>query len=590
VGPTPTFNYGRHTVGANMSADKQTTFVEKLDWRRSGFLLLSAQFVIVLSEVMLNSGLWRITYPLVALGLFSPGAQKIWACILVFRILLLAVGCPTWIEQLLTLHFVAIRAMFVWAMFGRHRLVADNVPAKVLARALLRKASVVRTIRTTSVVILVLGVTVLRVQQPFTMILFAGLFWYIRKLLPRPVPQPPGTRKLGLAEMGLSVASVLVFLLVFELAVRQFVPPAPVVKGSMCMAHPRTWFCNKPNTMSKHITREFTSDYVMSDQGFRDRHYARKDRNTYRILCLGDSFTMGVGVNPDEVYAKVLERLFLESSTTKTIEVVNCGTMGFGIWQSLIIFEEKGLALEPDFVILQIDPGNDVRDALARVGKVMRAWDPSYQSYIRDWRLKRPSRVIHALRGISRGFAFLYDRWQELPPRVSSPRFRWTSAKKLDLAELPPRERQRTWWWEVLLADYYPELEEGWELMEESIRRMARLCERKGIGFLVFSVPLKQEVYRERSLEELHSSGIDPATYDLDKVQRMAEELCKRNAIEYVEVIDRLREHCNGEKAIYYWFDGHLTPLGQRICAEVLFEHLMKTHLRSVVRRPADRT
>ncbi len=44
--------------------------------------------------------------------------------------------------------------------------------------------------------------------------------------------------------------------------------------------------------------------------GFRDREFATtKDAKTYRILCVGDSVTMGLGVAEDEAFPQQLERL-----------------------------------------------------------------------------------------------------------------------------------------------------------------------------------------------------------------------------------------------------------------------------------------
>jgi hypothetical protein len=72
-----------------------------------------------------------------------------------------------------------------------------------------------------------------------------------------------------------------------------------------------------------------------NSQGFRGtKEYSlKKPDNKYRIIVLGDSVTIGHGVEDDETYSAVLER---ELSKIKPTEVINMAVSGFGNAEELI--------------------------------------------------------------------------------------------------------------------------------------------------------------------------------------------------------------------------------------------------------------
>jgi lysophospholipase L1-like esterase len=87
--------------------------------------------------------------------------------------------------------------------------------------------------------------------------------------------------------------------------------------------------------------------------GFRDRdHDVRRIEDTRRILILGDSVTMGIGIkSPEEIYSSVLERELRAAG--KNVEVLNFGVAGYNTQQEVAMLIEKGLVFDPDIVVLQ---------------------------------------------------------------------------------------------------------------------------------------------------------------------------------------------------------------------------------------------
>ncbi|MBU1862824.1 MAG: SGNH/GDSL hydrolase family protein [Candidatus Omnitrophica bacterium] len=87
--------------------------------------------------------------------------------------------------------------------------------------------------------------------------------------------------------------------------------------------------------------------------GYRGTYYKKdKDTQTFRIAVLGDSFTFGHGVTDEETYCAQLEKLLVNSSQSRTFEVLNFGVNDYTTQQEFELFKVKVGAYNPDVVIL----------------------------------------------------------------------------------------------------------------------------------------------------------------------------------------------------------------------------------------------
>jgi lysophospholipase L1-like esterase len=84
----------------------------------------------------------------------------------------------------------------------------------------------------------------------------------------------------------------------------------------------------------------------------RDEHRERKkDWFRYRIVCIGDSCTYGIGYKPHEAYPAQLERLLNEGQPFRRFEVLNLGIAGYSSHLGLTRLREMALGFEPDLLI-----------------------------------------------------------------------------------------------------------------------------------------------------------------------------------------------------------------------------------------------
>ncbi len=90
-----------------------------------------------------------------------------------------------------------------------------------------------------------------------------------------------------------------------------------------------------------------------NSEGLRDRERTvEKPEGVRRVICLGDSTTLGWGIRPEEAYPQVLEDL-LESQDDR-IEVFNVALGGWSTRQERIAYERIARKYRPDAVLLGI--------------------------------------------------------------------------------------------------------------------------------------------------------------------------------------------------------------------------------------------
>src|SRR5262249_50799490 len=92
---------------------------------------------------------------------------------------------------------------------------------------------------------------------------------------------------------------------------------------------------------------------------------APKAPGAYRILMLGDSFTMGEGVSDDQTFSALLQRS-LSSRLSARIEGLNAGVDSYAPILSYLDLRENRLRLEPDAVVLNLDMSDPLQEQYYR--------------------------------------------------------------------------------------------------------------------------------------------------------------------------------------------------------------------------------
>lgn len=95
--------------------------------------------------------------------------------------------------------------------------------------------------------------------------------------------------------------------------------------------------------------------------GLREEPLQRAPAEDLRIAALGDSHTMGEGLNRSESWPEQLERM-LAARLEGSVEVINAGVPGYGTADMYQLLEDRILQLNPDLVILTVSMEDSVTE------------------------------------------------------------------------------------------------------------------------------------------------------------------------------------------------------------------------------------
>jgi lysophospholipase L1-like esterase len=166
----------------------------------------------------------------------------------------------------------------------------------------------------------------------------------------------------------MALASALVSLGLVEVALAVFHPVPYATEFNMYFEpDPHTGYRMRPlgkGFFQGRIPADANSDGLRDDETI-----LAKPAGTFRILALGDSFTVGANVRQEEAWPQALEAL-LRDRPPPRIEVINAGIGGFTPFQYAQYYEAQGRRFGPDLVLIGFFVGNDAFDATSRTAEL----------------------------------------------------------------------------------------------------------------------------------------------------------------------------------------------------------------------------
>ena len=127
--------------------------------------------------------------------------------------------------------------------------------------------------------------------------------------------------------------------------------------------NPRGYFTEESKFGIRDSASSYFVSYQMNSAGFRDRERASEAApHIYRIACLGDSCTLGVGVRMEDTFTGCLERMLNGDSAAASdaVEVLNFGVSGYGTRQERLCYEQIASKYRPDVALVVMVYNDDV--------------------------------------------------------------------------------------------------------------------------------------------------------------------------------------------------------------------------------------
>lgn len=317
-----------------------------------------------------------------------------------------------------------------------------------------------------------------------------------------------------------------------------------------------------PNTHSRFEQRDFSYIQRVNNVGLRGRDIQiKKSPGRYRILMLGDSFTMGKGVEDDQTFSALLEEALNQRRATcnnNIIEVLNAGVDSYAPILSFIQLRRDLEPLEPDMVVLNLDVSDLVQETVYRkqavfgsngeiIGVPGGTRKMQLNERIRAW----TDRNLYMTRLLLFYTNRLFD-YKEFTVRHLVTQANFELAKHTLTEDTDPREEQ-------------------WRNIFDSIRKMKKYCDEKGIKFLLTVYPWGHQVNDREWIPGRYNFMPQDATIS-DRSIQIIEKFAKSNSIQLFNLFPLFRSY-NGDKPLYFNYDNHWTPDGHKVVADGFMQY-----------------
>ena len=271
-----------------------------------------------------------------------------------------------------------------------------------------------------------------------------------------------------------------------------------------------------------------------------------------RVGSLGDSFTFGCWAEDIE---HSLVGVFEKSVSLERWEVLNFGVGGYGFADIELQLREEALEFDLSYAILVSFNGNDFRDTYLGIGKdrilhgtavldddVLEEKVPAL--FLRkDRTTSQPSFETSTLRKSLQSFSL----FRLLAPFLD-----------MDHLAIDFRVNQHfiaySFWSQV---PYPPVAVEAKDVSLETLERMARILDDRGVGLALVALPTREQVYSG----EPYGPG-----FDIDFPQAYLQLFAREQGIPYLDLLPIFREHVSRtNENIYVKGDTHLNNEGHAL-------------------------
>ena len=351
---------------------------------------------------------------------------------------------------------------------------------------------------------------------------------------------------LEIKNLLLLLGSIFLCLLAFEVFFRVWDPP--ICKPGMYQIHrPSSVFNWELVPGASGFGRAGTYIHINAD-GFRDsEHSLHKEAGVFRIMVIGDSFTFGQGVNLEDTYSKDLERLINNEGLTS--EVINCGVIGYGMWQYLEVLKRKVIPYQPDLVILGIFV-DDITTCF-----------PPYKN-LENWPGTNPF-AKDASRLMNRSYLWnFFENWNTIFETKYRYRRGHAYLKGIEARKKAtgPAHPETTWY--KIMYGTLPK--QTYFDFSQTLKEFIRTCEAADIQPIIVLIP---------DAAQLH----DP---ERQAVNRFVKDTCREIGVPLVDVTERFEKEKDPRTLYLFPLDAHTSPKGHRLIAESIFQKLQELKTR----------
>ncbi len=312
---------------------------------------------------------------------------------------------------------------------------------------------------------------------------------------------------------------------------------------------------------------EFRVAIQINPQGLRDVDHAyAKPAGTMRVLLLGDSFIEALQVPMESMVGRRLQATLGAGS-----EVISTGVSGYGTASELEFLRREGSRYDPDLVLLAFYPGNDVKNNSPTLEDALR---PVYDAEGKLLRVNpsggdgTPSLSSKGWRDHLRAYQF-FRQLLLRHPEMAAPLHRIGLLKAEGTRFAPERDGVPVDYW-VFAAEPDAEWREAWQHTEHLLAEMREVVTAGGRRFAIVVVPSRYQIYPEIWDETVAAHpAMRGRQWDLDKPAQRVLQWCAAHDVSCLDLAKGF-QRAKGNTPLYFHFDGHWTPAGHEVAAQLI--------------------
>jgi len=331
---------------------------------------------------------------------------------------------------------------------------------------------------------------------------------------------------------------------------RNHVGQSDQMEPGMIQREPKAGWKLSAGWKGTHQHHDFSVAYSVDSSGRRFDPTVQNGASNW-VATVGDSFTFGLGVEDAETFTALLNRQ--ESS-----RFLNFGIPGFSTDQELILIENEILPRHPPEIILVVYLGNDLFDNLRFVPLQVGAPKPRFEIQNDQLVLMQPE----AEGTVSSNPAGVDPAAAVLNP-IS--RYRWR--QKLEQSSLVFGFASRSLPAPDLTDEFSVQFQPALALFSKLMSRLRDRCRENGTTLRVALLGSSAFINQPRSVSGQYQEYLQREIRQIAREQSVA-------LIDLAEEMRQLRASGVSSRGWYHPNEGHLTPEGHQVVADLLAKAL----------------
>lgn len=342
----------------------------------------------------------------------------------------------------------------------------------------------------------------------------------------------------------------------------------------------------KPNSAAVYTTVEFNYRADINGLGLRNKEVkVEKEKGTYRILCFGDSWTFGWGVDVEYSWPMQMEN-YLKANGYTNVEVINCGQGGQFTSTYKEFISRAVPVLKPDLVlvgVLQLDDlaqlfENKLTAVKANVNspkffiksflmasfgnylklvaqnnstiEIRTVWEGNNNDLIKDFSGMRKLRfgtltdTIQTLFRTGNLNPGLLNNYIDFPDRVT-----------------------------IFNNPNHPTTQEAKKEMTEDFEKMNAVCKANGAALMFLNLPMNY--FTGHVVERMPSDVLNGYYQQNNNIDSIYASIAKANQLPYFQLTQHFIDLPEKEK-YFFKYDGHPNKIGYQEIATEIGKHLIE--------------